>query len=146
MNRCLNCNEIVENNANNTRLYCSDKCRKAHKRVHLGQIISDKFISDKRIIHLGQTNKLPDNYGTSDCQCQSCEQNHINKDRYVINHGDYKDYSQLGDNEINRVALPGDVDYAVYSKSPDSISSKMYDQSGCTITDDVQNEQFIATL
>ena len=31
--------------------------------------------------------------------------------RKVINHGQYKRAGELASNEINRVSLPGDVDY-----------------------------------
>jgi len=29
----------------------------------------------------------------------------------TLNHGRYKAFSELADNEVNRVSLPGDVDY-----------------------------------
>jgi hypothetical protein len=60
----------------------------------------------------GMTSKaLPANYGQPDCQCKHCRQNRANKSKLVINHGDYKKASELADNEVNRVTLPGDVDY-----------------------------------
>lgn len=56
---------------------------------------------------------LPDNYGQPDCQCWHCKQNSSQpKDRQVIiNHGPYKTADQLAAGEVNRQALPGDIDY-----------------------------------
>lgn len=51
------------------------------------------------------------NYGQPDCQCMHCQTKRANNSRNVINHGPYKPASQLGEHEINRVALPGDPDY-----------------------------------
>lgn len=53
---------------------------------------------------------IPD-YGQADCQCKHCKQNRTNGGKHTINHGPYKTASQLADNEVNRVSLPGDPDY-----------------------------------
>jgi len=55
--------------------------------------------------------ELPANFGQPDCQCMHCQQNRRSKHPRVINHGDYKLANELVANEINRVSLPGDVDY-----------------------------------
>ena len=56
------------------------------------------------------THGLPDNYGQEDCQCQHCNTNRINGNRHVINHG-FQSTTHRRCNELNRVTLPGDVDY-----------------------------------
>lgn len=53
----------------------------------------------------------PANFGQPDCECRHCANNRNNGSRLVINHGPYKPVSELKDNEVNRVSLPGDVDY-----------------------------------
>lgn len=55
-------------------------------------------------------NVIP-NYGQPNCQCRHCQTARTNKSKNVINHGSYKTASQLVENEINRVILPGDPDY-----------------------------------
>ena len=60
---------------------------------------------------------VPANYGKSDCKCLMCRAN-----RHVINHGARKPEFRadceghvegtLLKNELNRVSLPGDCDYA----------------------------------
>jgi len=54
---------------------------------------------------------LPANFGQPDCQCMHCQQNRRSNHKRVLNHGEYKPAALLGKNEINRVSLPGDVDY-----------------------------------
>lgn len=54
---------------------------------------------------------LPANFGQPDCECKHCKQARMNKSKLVINHGQYKPRDQLAANEVNRVSLPGDVDY-----------------------------------
>lgn len=49
----------------------------------------------------------PANYGQADCQCMHCKQSTVSRP----NHGAYKRSHELATNEVNRVALPGDVDY-----------------------------------
>ena len=55
--------------------------------------------------------EVPANYGKPDCACLHCRSNRANGSRHVINHGKGKTIDQLDRNEVNRVALPGDVDY-----------------------------------
>lgn len=50
------------------------------------------------------------NYGQPDCECMHCQSNRANDNRHIINHEPYK--TDLAANEINRVSLPGDPDYA----------------------------------
>lgn len=52
------------------------------------------------------------NYGQPDCQCMHCQQNRANGSRTTISHGAHKTVVQLAKNEVNRVPLPGDADYA----------------------------------
>ena len=55
--------------------------------------------------------QLPDNFGQPDCQCKHCQGVKTNSSKHLINHGKYKKASELAANELNRVSLPGDVDY-----------------------------------
>ena len=59
-----------------------------------------------------ETNTMLVNYGQPDCECKHCQQSRTNKSKNIINHGTYKTASQLARNEVNRISLPGDVDYA----------------------------------
>lgn len=43
--------------------------------------------------------------------CMHCQAKDRNKSKNIINHGPYKDCSELSQNEINRVSLLGDIDY-----------------------------------
>lgn len=53
----------------------------------------------------------PAHYGTPDCACQHCRQVAGSGSHHTLNHGPYKTATQLAPGELNRVALPGDVDY-----------------------------------
>lgn len=55
--------------------------------------------------------KYPLNYGLSDCTCKHCQQNRVMSNKFTINHGAYKPAEQLATNEVNRVSMPGDIDY-----------------------------------
>jgi len=61
----------------------------------------------------GSQAEVPANYGQSDCACQHCQNvRAVGKDPAVrLNHGPYKRVDELADDRINRVSLPGDVDY-----------------------------------
>jgi len=63
--------------------------------------------------HTEVTQELPANFGQPDCQCMHCRQNRRSKHPRLINHGKYRPVELLKHNEVNRVALPGDVDYKV---------------------------------
>jgi len=58
------------------------------------------------------TNK-PENFGLDNCQCMHCQTSRVNKSNVSINHGEYLDAAGLAANgyDVNRVVLPGDVDY-----------------------------------
>ncbi len=58
----------------------------------------------------------PANYGLDDCECQHCKTNRVNGNKHTINHGAYKSANELGEHELNRVSLPGDVDYTGVAK------------------------------
>lgn len=55
--------------------------------------------------------ELPANFGQPDCECRHCRNNRASGLSKLINHGPYKPASELFSGELNRVALPGDVDY-----------------------------------
>jgi hypothetical protein len=57
------------------------------------------------------TPNLPANFGQADCACRHCRANRANGSKLEINHGPYKGCKDLIKGEVNRVALPGDVDY-----------------------------------
>ena len=62
----------------------------------------------------GRDGNAPD-YGGSQCGCTHCQQNRTNGTKHTLNHGPYKPAHELGTNELNRVALPGDQDYEEHS-------------------------------
>ena len=53
----------------------------------------------------------PTDYGLEGCQCLHCQSGRVNHSKNTINHGPVKHHNALGPREVNRVALPGDVDY-----------------------------------
>lgn len=73
--------------------YQIDACGTAHEKLPKGK-------SDK-----------PANFGQPDCECRHCQQNRRAGDKHIINHGAYKPAEQLKANELNRVSMPGDIDY-----------------------------------
>ncbi len=90
--------------------FCSGTCKKREQRasgtnvpVEVGQEPS----GTKR-----DTGARPMNWGLPDCQCQHCQTARVNNSKNTINHGAWKSYADLADNEVNRVTLPGDVDYS----------------------------------
>ncbi|KKL47717.1 hypothetical protein LCGC14_2332710, partial [marine sediment metagenome] len=86
--------------------YCSGACRAKQSRkahAHAG-----KAHEVKRTV---EAHAKPVNYGEPDCECKMCETNRANGNKHVINHGQYKRAKQLTSKELNRVTLPGDVDY-----------------------------------
>lgn len=133
-NKCLNCSVEVVSKGKKPAKYCSDACRKSYKRTqeadkttngHEQTVAQDTLQSTngqaaiqshpESIVPImtpeGLAVKVPANYGLSDCTCRHCKQAKTNKSSAVINHGPYKPASELGPNEINRVSLPGDIDY-----------------------------------
>lgn len=119
MNKCLNpsCNNDTQGKSR----YCSDKCKVAYNRNKLNsktvtetvtnQTVTDKSVTDVTVTPEGEKLQVPTNYGQPDCECMHCQIKRGNKSHNIINHGKYKQAHQLADNEINRVALPGDIDY-----------------------------------
>ncbi len=53
----------------------------------------------------------PANFGFPDCECKHCQYNRTYGNKFTLNHGVWKRVSKLGKLELNRVSLPGDVDY-----------------------------------
>ena len=100
MAKCANCGGLFEAKRL-TAKYCSAKCRKlAFRKV---SVPADKNAKDRTL--------RPANFGQPDCECMHCRAVKSNKSNHVLNHGPYKPASELKPNELNRVALPGDVDY-----------------------------------
>ena len=99
MNKCGN--ELT----GRQKTYCSDKCRKQAGRN------SDKPNSDTAQEQTRTSVVRPANFGEPDCECMHCQTNRVNGNRHVINHGAWKPAKELGKKELNRVTLPGDVDY-----------------------------------
>jgi len=107
--------------------FCSDKCRMARSRTKSNaQQAAQRTKSNKpeqihplkveqtKLEHQSRTK--PTNYGLDDCECQHCKTNRFNGNKHTINHGAYKRSHELGEHEINRVSLPGDVDYTGVAK------------------------------
>ena len=124
--QCINeCgNELV----GRQREFCSDKCRKARSRTKTdkqeaahGHKSDNVRVTDKSDIVFPTVVDTPGadipfiekpvNFGQPDCQCGNCKSNRATGNKHIFNHGTYKPASQLGHNELNRVPLPGDVDY-----------------------------------
>ena len=57
---------------------------------------------------------VSDDVCTPDKPCMHCQSKNQHKVPLVINHGPYKSAGELADNEVNRVSLPGDLDYTGY--------------------------------
>ena len=59
-----------------------------------------------------EQSEQPANFGQPDCDCKHCQQHRDTKgSKLTLNHGAQKTANGLGEHEINRVSLPGDVDY-----------------------------------
>ena len=97
----------------NTSKYCGDSCRKRASRGVENVTVSDVTVNDVTVSSVTVSSMLPDNFGLADCQCRMCVVNRYRppKDQKRINHGRVKPFADLGDNEINRITLPGDADY-----------------------------------
>jgi len=74
---------------------------------------SEYQIDATGVIHRLSTkmDELTANYGQPNCECMHCQQNRRSKHPRLINHGPYRPVELLKHNEVNRVSLPGDVDY-----------------------------------
>lgn len=126
MAKCGHCGKEVSSRAK----WCSDKCRKRASRTkrsdksnsdtQLGQDVSGEFVDIPclpgvlQMTPEGPKSEVPKNYGQPGCECKHCQQTKARREqgKIVINHGSYKTAPELGEREVNRVCLPGDVDYA----------------------------------
>lgn len=119
MAKCLNCGAEIRQKGNRKRLYCDDKCRMAFSRTarlkpnsQSEQIQSEQSNPGHNVVTPeGVVGEVPANFGQPDCACLHCQANRKTGGKFIINHGPRKTFDQLGDNELNRVSLPGDVDY-----------------------------------
>ena len=93
---CIVCGTVIEGRGD--KQTCSTKCR-----VTLNRRKDDVTLSDVTL--------KPANYGQSDCQCKMCQSTRSRANGRLINHGPWKSAGELAANEVNRVPLPGDVDY-----------------------------------
>jgi hypothetical protein len=59
----------------------------------------------------GLKEEVPANYGKVGCQCMHCRHPKVQAGQVILNHGKFKHPHELGEREINRVSLVGDVDY-----------------------------------
>ena len=105
--------------------FCSSKCRVTFNRLVVtfvtdnpdsvtltqGSVTDSPVTVTGGMTPEGWSDILPANYGEEDCACLHCQQNSGKK---ILDHGVYKDFSVLGENEMNRISLPGDVDYCGY--------------------------------
>lgn len=112
--KCLNC----DNEAKGRSKYCSDSCKVLYNRKQRkGITVNNENRKQPTVTpkYTGPTmldpSLRPANFGQPDCECKHCQSKRINKSKNIINHGAWKSADQLGKNEINRVSLPGDVDY-----------------------------------
>lgn len=110
--KCLNCDK----EAAKGRKLC-DKCRKAQQRGNVPKVSPKAELSPNvpkkmspecpRLNEQPAVNsKLPLNYGLENCTCKHCESNRINGNKLVVNHT-----GQQLPGQVNRVSLPGDIDY-----------------------------------
>ena len=53
----------------------------------------------------------PVSFGLENCECGHCQAVKNSGSHHTLNHGPYKTATQLSPSELNRVPLPGDVDY-----------------------------------
>ena len=121
MNKCNQCGKAYKSKRSDSK-YCSAKCRVTANRLSVTSVtdndtVKEVWVYDKDTPLVSHSHPLtasgdyPANYGQDGCECGMCQNNVINKSNNIINHGEYKVASELGENEINRVSIPGDVDY-----------------------------------
>lgn len=73
---------------------------------------------------------LPANYGQPDCECMHCQRNRTDGSNRKVNHGPAKSFHELQEhNEVNRVTLPGDVDYVDAANSQATSPSSAPEQA-----------------
>lgn len=71
-----------------------------------------RTVSPKLTVDVVKAIQSIPNYGLPDCACLHCRANRKTGNKFILNHGPRKVAAELGTNEINRVSLPGDADYA----------------------------------
>ena len=83
---------------------------KAKQRALLSQgVTTEPSIAE--VVKVAELYNKPANFGESDCMCKMCIGNRSKPKPHILNHGALKRSDQLGENELNRIPLPGDVDY-----------------------------------
>ncbi len=111
--KCLNC----DNKAVGRSKYCSETCkvlynRKQSKTVNTPNAVPLSVIPNGEDMTIDSKGDLrPAYFGLPNCECKHCQQNRTNGNGHIINHGPVKTFNKLAKNELNRVSLPGDVDY-----------------------------------
>jgi hypothetical protein len=128
--KCLKCGKEFEAKRS-TAKYCSDICRTLYSRDSetKPEIISETELSEtlsETMTPEGLKSVVPANYGLSNCACLHCRATKSNKSDKILNHGAYKHGEQLAANELNRVSLPGDIDYVpVVKTEPGQLSANV---------------------
>ena len=106
MNKCVICGK--DSGKGKT---CGSTCRQALRRRKCDKEVSvtDVTVDDVTVAKKQDTPEFAiPNYGEANCECKMCR---VNGNKHIINHGTYKPAKQLQSKELNRVTLPGDVDY-----------------------------------
>ncbi|MHC4121953.1 MAG: hypothetical protein ACYSSI_00135 [Planctomycetota bacterium] len=106
MNKCI-CGAGISDRAK----WCSGKCKQAAYRNSKRNTVT---VTPPKSVTADEPESVtvrPENYGQPDCQCMHCQTNRANGNRHTINHGSHKLHHELGPRELNRVTLPGDIDY-----------------------------------
>ena len=116
MTKCEQCGIDIESKGNKPKRFCSDRCRMKTNRAKYQseQALSEQVyeqLNNMTMTPEGPKSEVPRNYGLVDCECRHCAVNRRIGIKPIINHGAYKSGNEFADNEINRVSLPGDVDY-----------------------------------
>ena len=119
MAKCIQCNTDYEAKRASSR-FCSPNCRVKYNRLSVTE--DEVSVTDISVTSLSVTEPelsvteqsvTEDPYpGGPNCQCMMCQQNRTRTKPLIINHGQYKQGFELAENEVNRVPLPGDIDYA----------------------------------
>ena len=109
MKECVNCGKEHDRRGK----YCSDSCKQAAYRNT--QTVTKQTVTRPESVTVPKIQDTPEfsipNFGQPDCECMHCRQNRRQGNHHIINHGPYKPASALSQKELNRVSLPGDVDY-----------------------------------
>ena len=100
--------------------HCGDKCRMRLVRYQAAvtkvgaqpEQINPNTQPEQTKANKPEQSEQPANFGQPDCDCKHCQQHRATKgSKLTLNHGAHKTANELGEHEINRVSLPGDVDY-----------------------------------